>query len=273
MPDVREIFDRAAPTYDAAVFPFFTPFGAALVEYAQIGPDERVLDVGCGAGAALAPASRIAASAVGIELSPAMAERAREAAPKAEVIVGDAASLDLPDDSFDVVLSAFVIFFMEDPTAVLREWGRVLKPDGRLVISTWAGGDPRWAFEREIRRPLLAQLPQDLVQDLVRANAMLERFAEPAKVQAELSAAGFDAEPTIEHQIKFVFPDEQAWWDWTRSHAGRMAVDALPDDAQRQLRAQMRDGMEAIRNEAGYPRAYTALFTRARTPSESSASR
>src|SRR5690349_10856651 len=91
------MFDRAAATYDIAAFPFFTPFGEALVEFAEIKPEERVLDVGCGAGAVLGPASRLAGSATGIELSPAMAERARAAAPDAEVVVGDAASLPFDD--------------------------------------------------------------------------------------------------------------------------------------------------------------------------------
>jgi ubiquinone/menaquinone biosynthesis C-methylase UbiE len=105
-----DAFDRAAKTYDVTAFPFFTPFGEALVEFAQLGPTDRVLDVGCGAGAALAPAARVAKSAVGIELSAAMAERARAAAPDAEVVVGDAAELPFDDGSFDVVLSAFVVF-------------------------------------------------------------------------------------------------------------------------------------------------------------------
>ena len=88
------LFDRAAATYDVAAFPFFSPFGEGLVEFAAIQPDERVLDVGCGAGAALAPAAERAASAVGVELSPGMAERARAAAPTADVRVGDAMQLE-----------------------------------------------------------------------------------------------------------------------------------------------------------------------------------
>ena len=35
---VQELFDRSAATYDVAAFPFFTPFGAALVDFARIGP-------------------------------------------------------------------------------------------------------------------------------------------------------------------------------------------------------------------------------------------
>src|SRR5215218_1498029 len=149
--DSREMFNRAAASYDIAAFPFFTPFGEALVEYARIQPHERVLDVGCGAGAVLAPAARVAAAATGVELSPAMAERARAAAPRAEVIVGDAASLPFDDGSFDVVLSSFVVFFLPDPTEALSEWARVLAPEGRIVMSTWGSGDPRWSFDRDIR--------------------------------------------------------------------------------------------------------------------------
>src|SRR5215208_3027826 len=159
--DAKEMFDRAAATYDIAAFPFFTPFGEALVEFAQIQPRERVLDVGCGAGAALGPASRVAASATGIELSPGMAERAREAAPDAEVAVGDASALPFADGSFDVVLSSFVVFFMPDPTAALIEWRRVLAAGGRIVIATWNGADPRWSWERDARIQFVAEIDAD----------------------------------------------------------------------------------------------------------------
>src|SRR4051794_33898070 len=130
--DAAELFDKAAATYDRVAFPFFESFGEALVEFAELGPEDRVLDAGCGAGAVLGAASRVAGSATGIELSPAMAARAREAVPGAEVVVGDAAVLPFDDESFDVVMSSFVIFFIADPTAALREWRRVLRPGGRV---------------------------------------------------------------------------------------------------------------------------------------------
>ena len=59
------------------------------------------------------------------------------------------------------------------------------------------------------------------------------------------------------------FPDEQAWWDWNWSHGSRVFLEALPADAQRRLREQLREAMEHVRKECGFPRRYTALFGRA----------
>jgi ubiquinone/menaquinone biosynthesis C-methylase UbiE len=261
---VSEMFDRAAETYDVAVFPFFTPFGEALVEFAAIGPDDRVLDVGCGAGAALAPAARVAKSAVGVEISPAMAERARAAAPTAEVRVGDAQALDFDDGSFDVVLSSFVIFFMPDPTATLREWGRVLAPGGRLVLATWAEGDPRWAFERELRRRYASQLNPEFLKGMAKELALLERFTSGPKVTAELEAAGFLVEEQTDHVIEFVFPDVEALWEWNMSHGVRVFLEAFPDDAREQFRADLTEAMQQVRESRGYPRTFTSVFTTSR---------
>lgn len=260
---VRDLFDRSAATYDVAAFPFFTPFGEALVEYAQIQPHERVLDVGCGAGAALAPAAERTASAVGVELSPAMAERARAAAPGAEVCVGDAASLDFEDGSFHVVLSAFTVFFMPDPTAALSDWRRVLEPGGRIVLSTWAAGDPRWEFERQIRRGYLGELGPAFLEEMRDDLALLERFDSAEKVAAELRAAGFADVETTEHRIEFHFRDEQAWWDWNWSHAARVVLESLSEESRDRLRAEVTEAMQQIRDARGFPRTYTAVFTRA----------
>ena len=255
------LFDRAAATYDIAAFPFFTPFGEALVEFAQIRPGEGVLDVGCGAGAALLPASRVAARAVGIELSPAMAARAREAVPEAEVVEGDASQrLPFADGEFDVVLSSFTVFFMPDPTAALREWARVLAPGGRIAMATWGSADPRWSFEREVRMSFLSEIDAASLQELGAGRALVNRFDEAGKVEAELRTAGLEPVGVESHAIEFAYPDEHAWWEWNWSHGSRVVLEALPEAAQERFRDQAYERMRAIRTPDGFPRTYTAIF-------------
>jgi ubiquinone/menaquinone biosynthesis C-methylase UbiE len=222
-----------------------------------------VLDVGCGAGAALAPASRKAAAAVGVELSQKMAERARAAAPDAEVFVGDASQLDFDDGSFDVVVSAFTVFFMPDPTAALQEWRRVLAPGGRIVLSTWAASDPRWEFERQIRRRYAGELDQAVLQELGRGLTLLGRFDDAGKVAAELQQAGFGDVENAEHQIEFVFRSEQDFWDWNWSHGTRVFFEAAPEDLRSRYRTDLESAIEQVRDQRGFPRTYTAVFTRA----------
>jgi SAM-dependent methyltransferase len=192
-----------------------------------------------------------------------MAERARAAAPGAEVRVGDASSLDFEDGSFDVVLSAFTVFFMPDPTTTLSDWRRVLAPGGRIVLSTWAANDPRWSFERDIRRGYVGELGPKLLAEMRSALELLERFDDAVKVAAELDAAGFADAESAEHPIEFFFRDEQAWWDWQWSHAARLVLESLSDASREQLRAEVVAAMQDLREERGFPRTYTAILTRA----------
>ncbi len=121
------------------------------IEFAQIAPGERVLDVGCGTGALTLLAKQHAGSTgqvCGLDAAPEMIEVARRKAARqrAEVDfrVGVIEQLPYPDGSFDVVLSSLMMHHLPadlKPTA-LAEIRRVLrrpdavsgKPNGRLVI-------------------------------------------------------------------------------------------------------------------------------------------
>lgn len=84
---------------------------------------------------------RRGAKASGLDLSPALLERARHNAALAgvdiEFVEGDAEALPYPDASFDTVLSQFGHIFAPRPAIALREMLRVLRTGGRLAFSTW----------------------------------------------------------------------------------------------------------------------------------------
>lgn len=112
----------------------------------SLGPIEAgatVLDLGCGAGTDLLIAAQMAGPAgraIGIDMTPAMLERARESAAgmglgNVELHEGLIEDLPLPDASVDVVISNGVIDLVPDKEAVLSEIDRVLRPGGRLQIA------------------------------------------------------------------------------------------------------------------------------------------
>jgi SAM-dependent methyltransferase len=113
----------------------------AVIEAAQPRPGESLLDVATGTGAVAIPAARAGADVTGLDLAPALIERARQNADAAGVDirfdVGDAEALPYEDGSFDVVISSLGTMFAPDHEAVARELARVCKPGGRLVLASW----------------------------------------------------------------------------------------------------------------------------------------
>ena len=120
-----------------------------------VGPGNRVLDVGCGAGRHAFEAYRRGSDVVALDHNEdelakiaatfaAMADTG-EAPPAAtaQTVCGDARALPFPDESFDRVIAAEVLEHISDDCAAIDEIIRVLTPMGRVVVTV-----PRWLPER-----------------------------------------------------------------------------------------------------------------------------
>ena len=116
------------------------------VGMAGIGPETDVLDVACGTGdLSEAFADARPRSVTGVDFTPEMLDVARRKAapgpagrPEVRYETGDAMQLRFADASFDVVSIAFGIRNVADPMRALREFHRVLRPGGRLVVLEFA---------------------------------------------------------------------------------------------------------------------------------------
>jgi len=107
---------------------------AAFVEFLNVAPGARVLEVGSGLGILAADVAVAAADVdvVGIELSAAQIAAAVPAA-RVTFMQGDAHLLDFPDASFDLVYARYLLEHVADPGRVLREMRRVARPGGRVA--------------------------------------------------------------------------------------------------------------------------------------------
>ena len=142
----------AAPIYD--LWARLTESKAATIafEMALVKPGQALLEVAVGTG--LFFARLVAANPTGrnegVELSPAMLSRAQArldalGTDNYHLQSGDARQLPFPEASFDLLVNNYMLDLLpeEDFEPVLAGFARVLKPNGRLVLSTMAPG-PRW---------------------------------------------------------------------------------------------------------------------------------
>jgi demethylmenaquinone methyltransferase / 2-methoxy-6-polyprenyl-1,4-benzoquinol methylase len=139
-----EMFSKLPRSYDevAAAFSFFQDprWRKAAVEAVGAGPDDRVLDVACGTGlVSAALVERWGCRVVGLDQSAAMLGRARTRAAadprlagRVDFVEGEAESLPFADGEFDHLTFTYLLRYVEDPAATLRELARVVKPGGRI---------------------------------------------------------------------------------------------------------------------------------------------
>jgi ubiquinone/menaquinone biosynthesis C-methylase UbiE len=132
-------FATTGDAYDRYMGRYSVRLGPSLVDFADIAPGARVLDVGCGPGAL----TRVLADMVGgenvaaIEPSEQLAAVCAERVPGADVRLGGAESLPWPRGTFDAALSQLVVNFMSDAPAGVAEMRRVVRPGGTVASCTW----------------------------------------------------------------------------------------------------------------------------------------
>ena len=145
----RDVF---LPLYD----PMVSFMGAArareeLIKQANIQPNQRVLDLGCGTGTLVVLLKRKypAAEIAGVDPDPKALQRAQKKVRRAGVAVqldeGFADELPYEAGTFDRVLSSFMLHHLEEPERemTLREVLRVLKPAGTFHLLDFAGGEDK----------------------------------------------------------------------------------------------------------------------------------
>ncbi|MEV5239724.1 methyltransferase domain-containing protein [Streptomyces cinnamoneus] len=170
-------------------------FNEPLLNAAAIGAEDRVLDIGCGAGQTSRLAARRAAGGrvLGLDLSGPELRLARELAEREGLAhltfeQGDAQAHTLPQGEFDVAISRFGIMFFADPVAAFGNIRRALRPGGRLAFVTMAEpGDNEWVRALDALRE---HLPMPYFRSDPEEPGMFS-FADPARIHDVLNGAGF----------------------------------------------------------------------------------
>ena len=146
----RTLFAPLGPTYDryAAVLSFGQDarWRRFLVSRVDVGPSATVLDVATGTGAvARELLAQKGCTVVGLDQSPEMlGEARRRLPPSVRLIEGTADALPFPDAAFDALTFTYLLRYVADPAATLRELARVVRPGG--TIAGLEFGLPRGAW-------------------------------------------------------------------------------------------------------------------------------
>lgn len=176
-----------------------------MLEMCEVTPRDTVLDVACGPGLTACAVAKVAAHVTGVDLTPAMIERARTRQARLSLNnlswqVGDVYSLPFADDSFSLVLTRFSFHHFLNPAGVLAEMIRVCQPDGRVMI--WDA------------------IPE---ADKAEAYDQLEKLKDPSHVRAlpavelleivnraglkNVKTAPYNLEFEVEQQLAAMFPN------------------------------------------------------------------
>jgi SAM-dependent methyltransferase len=163
---VQERIWRAAfgDEYPEGVDPYSYVTASELDRFAadlNVGPGETLVDLGCGrGGAGLWVASATGATLVGIDIAEAALVAARERATRLGVRAtfarGEFEATGVPDGDADAVMSVDALLFTPDKAAAMRELRRILRPGGRLCLTSWdyhsqpAGRPPQVADHRPV---------------------------------------------------------------------------------------------------------------------------
>jgi SAM-dependent methyltransferase len=180
--------------YDAELRRYHLRLRAA----ADVGTADHVLDIGCGTGQPTRDAARSApsGSAVGVDVSGPMLDRARqlsadEGVRNVSFEQADAQVHPFPPESFTLGISRFGTMFFADPVAAFANIGRALRPGARLVQLVWQAYD---------RQEWSSALRQALAGDrLVPARGHgAFSLADPTVAAGLLTSAGFTSVETTE---------------------------------------------------------------------------
>lgn len=263
---ITRFYDDLAPRFGEGA-PYFSRAGQRLVEHACLRPGEHVLDIGCGRGASLIPASRAVGaegSVRGIDLSPEMVSQTRSALASLRmsnttVEVMDASDLFVPDASFDVILGGFSLFFLNDVPQFLNTAKACLRPGGRMWFANTRTPDPAWEWWNE----LIGRYPA--VRGLAPINGT-PGIREAGVLTGMLAKAGMTAVAEYTEIETWHFPSPDAWWNSLWNYSTRRSLDALTRDEHRTIRREVAPYLESMMTPSGIPEIIMFVYTTASRP-------
>lgn len=250
----QQVRGNAADIYDRHLVPaMFAPWVPTLLEWSELQPGQRVLDVACGSGiVARAAAERAGPSGrvVGLDINGSMLAVARSlpsiSGAAIEWIEASALDMPLPDAAFDVVLCQHGLQQFPDRSVALAEMRRVLAPGGRLALCVWSRLDGS---------PGMAALVDALARH-VSAEAASNRRApfalsDASELRGLLVDAGFSDVRVDTMALTARFPSPEALVDYQLAATPLAALGGLTVEAHASVQESVRAAMQPFLTAEG----------------------
>ena len=247
---------------------------ARFAELLEPKKGDRCLDIATASGTlALALADRVGADGrvVAIDLAQAMLDLAERKARarrlrNIEWKQMNAQNLEFEDNTFDVVACSLAIFYFPDIEGALQEMMRVLKPGGKLGITT---ADPETAFS-PLSQPYMAALRK--LSDELKLDQ--PEYSDTAKLTRQkkgllnlVKEAGFKDVEITEESIPVRFTTMEDWWEYGRGSTwGDLLLDRLTPEQKADFRKTHEDEIKKHFGAEGIRTATTVLLVLAKKP-------
>ncbi|KAI1176237.1 S-adenosyl-L-methionine-dependent methyltransferase [Nemania sp. FL0916] len=224
--------------------------GAFLLDQLEVAPGMRVLDVGCGPGDLTAQIAELVGpdgSVVGIDPSKERIDIAIDERAKSNLSFQLGIAEDLsrfPSNSFDILFVNSTLHWVQDQPTALMEFGRVLKPGGRVGISG-ASGDFLTAQER-IKAEVLSREPYCRYPE-----QSPPKFLKKAELEHLLDRAGLHEKNIIKKVIVKSAEDGDAMINWLDTSSSGKTYGGIPLDLRPKAREEMKREWDKITTEDG----------------------
>jgi len=207
-------YNAAADSFDALALSFWNYFGQQTIRRIGLEKGQRVLDAACGSGASALPAAEIVGPdglVVGVDLADQLLKLGRAKAEKLGLTnvrfeAGDMLALPYKNGFFDAVVCVFGIFFVPDMVMAMNELWRLVRPEGKLAITTWGpnmfepGNSVFWDSVARVR------------PDLHKSFNPWERINTPAGLRGLFIDAGIGDASIQPLNRLHPLPQPEDWW-------------------------------------------------------------
>jgi ubiquinone/menaquinone biosynthesis C-methylase UbiE len=239
-------YNAASDHFDDRPLGFWDRAGQYTVERLDLQPGMSVLDVGCGSGASALPAAEAVGASgqvIGIDLAQNLLTLGERKAQQknlgnVQFRIEDMTNLTYPDEHFDVVISVFSIFFVKDmETQVAKLW-RLVKPNGKLAITTWASF---LAPAYEVWREAVKRVRPDLYS----AYNPWDRITKVEAVEKLMRDAGIAQAEVVYGASTQALDSTEDFWTILLGNGTRATIEVMKPEEALEVKRQVLDWISA----------------------------